>query len=125
MIFQDFVRYDMRCDENVEWARSGVWSPYLEEARDAPAGAATEPPRPRSRISQQSLASSLIPKFDAGYRQDSGAALLITGVDLWGANGRRSRSPAPPCGRPATDPGRATAALTRGPSTRSFSGSTS
>ena len=79
VIFQDFVRYDMRFDENVGVGEISVARPYLEEA----AAGNGAPPEPIAVASERSLASSLLPRFPAGYRQMLGRR-FGEGVDLSG-----------------------------------------
>src|SRR5256884_6674475 len=62
VIFQDFVRYDMRFDENI-----GVGE--IESVRaqlDAPDG---ETPQNIRTAADNSLAASLLPRFEKGYQQ--------------------------------------------------------
>jgi ATP-binding cassette, subfamily B, bacterial len=98
VIFQDFVRYDMRFDENVgvgeieevrEYLGGGGWkgegaatgSPSVPATADAPA----LPPPPATLVdaAERSLASSLLPKLPGGYRQMLGRR-FEEGVDLSG-----------------------------------------
>ncbi len=82
VIFQDFVRYDMRFDENVGVGEIGGVAEYFANARAATA----EPPAPPTQIvasAEQSLASSLLPRFATGYRQMLGRR-FEEGVDLSG-----------------------------------------
>jgi len=77
VIFQDFVRYDMRFDENV-----GVGE--IESVRDYLDNGATSPtPAPLVHAAEESLASSLLPRLPAGYRQMLGRR-FDDGVDLSG-----------------------------------------
>jgi ATP-binding cassette subfamily B protein len=80
VIFQDFVRYDMRFDENV-----GVGE--VEEVRDyldaEPTTGITAPPPIISTAADKSLASSLLPRLTGGYRQMLGRR-FDGGVDLSG-----------------------------------------
>ena len=82
VIFQDFVRYDMRFDENVGVGEIAGVSGYLAAVRDAPANGATPPPAIVD-ASDRSLASSLLPRFARGYRQMLGRR-FEDGVDLSG-----------------------------------------
>src|SRR4051812_17819209 len=84
VIFQDFVRYDMRFDENVGVGEIHEVSEYLETARDASNGNAPPPP-PVAVVdaSERSLAASLLPRFADGYRQMLGRR-FEDGVDLSG-----------------------------------------
>jgi ATP-binding cassette subfamily B protein len=87
VIFQDFVRYDLRMDENI-----GVGE--IEDVRDEfdqvwgmedPKTAADARPTPGQIIAaaEKSLASSLLPKMAAGYRQMLGRR-FEGGVNLSG-----------------------------------------
>jgi ATP-binding cassette subfamily B protein len=116
VIFQDFVRYDMRFDENIGVGEISAAREYLEAAppvvsptipkrgrggRSSPpaqAGNGGEPPlagqstpaaipenlpAPLRSAAEQSLASSLLPRLPAGYRQMLGRR-FDDGVDLSG-----------------------------------------
>ena len=103
VIFQDFVRYDMAFDENIAVGEIGEAAQYLAEVggrrSDAVAGAngAAAPSGERSLVAaahvqpptaivaaaDQSLASSLLPRLPAGYRQMLGRR-FEGGVDLSG-----------------------------------------
>jgi ATP-binding cassette, subfamily B, bacterial len=81
VIFQDFVRYDMRFDENVGVGEIDVSRDYLETQRNG-----AEPSTPIAPIvdaADRSLASSLLPKLSGGYRQMLGRR-FAEGVDLSG-----------------------------------------
>jgi ATP-binding cassette subfamily B protein len=85
VIFQDFVRYDMRLDENIGVGRIDETRTYL----DAVAGqgpksvpTATIIP-PIVTAAEDSLASTLIPRLPHGYRQMLGKR-FDDGVDLSG-----------------------------------------
>jgi ATP-binding cassette, subfamily B, bacterial len=82
VIFQDFVRYDMRFDENVGVGEIDEVTEYLAMVRDAPQNGA-EPPAAVVDASERSLASSLLPRFERGYRQMLGRR-FDDGVDLSG-----------------------------------------
>jgi ATP-binding cassette subfamily B protein len=75
VIFQDFVRYDMRFDEN-----SGVGE--IESVRDALA-ANNGVPETIQTAATNSLAASLLPRFAHGYQQMLGRR-FEEGVDLSG-----------------------------------------
>jgi len=77
VIFQDFVRYDMRFDENVGVGEIESVRGYLDN------GAGASPPDPLVHAADQSLASSLLPRLPAGYRQMLGRR-FDEGVDLSG-----------------------------------------
>ena len=83
VIFQDFVRYDMRFDENVGVGEIQGVSEYLARARDATSEGPEVPPDSLVDASERSLASSLLPKFASGYRQMLGRR-FDDGVDLSG-----------------------------------------
>ena len=77
VIFQDFVRYDMRFDENVGVGEIESVRGYLDN------GASSPTPEPLVYAADQSLASSLLPRLPAGYRQMLGRR-FEDGVDLSG-----------------------------------------
>ena len=77
VIFQDFVRYDMRFDENVGVGEIESVRGYLDD------GATTAPPAALVDAADQSLASSLLPRLPGGYRQMLGRR-FDDGVDLSG-----------------------------------------
>jgi ATP-binding cassette, subfamily B, bacterial len=77
VIFQDFVRYDMRFDENVGVGEIESVREYLDD------GATTPTPAPLVHAADQSLASSLLPRLAGGYRQMLGRR-FDDGVDLSG-----------------------------------------
>jgi ATP-binding cassette, subfamily B, bacterial len=83
VIFQDFVRYDMRFDENVGVGEIEGVSGYLAEVRDAPREVVITPPDAVVDASERSLASTLLPRFESGYRQMLGRR-FDDGVDLSG-----------------------------------------
>src|SRR3982750_1315084 len=88
VIFQDFVRYDMRFDENVGVGEIEEVSDYLAEVRDATNGAAPPPPTAVVDASERSLAATLLPRFADGYRQMLGRR-FEDGVALSGGGGRQ------------------------------------
>jgi ATP-binding cassette subfamily B protein len=85
VIFQDFVRYDMRFDENVGVGEIQGVTAYLDKARDATATSESPdaPPVALVEAADRSLASSLLPRFEQGYRQMLGRR-FDDGVDLSG-----------------------------------------
>ena len=83
VIFQDFVRYDMRFDENVGVGEIDGVSAYLAEVRDVEPDAAGTPPAALVDAADRSLASSLLPRFADGYQQMLGRR-FDDGVDLSG-----------------------------------------
>jgi len=76
VIFQDFVRYDMRFDENIGVGEINAVEQALE-GTDQPVPTLIE------NAAEQSLAASLLPKFKDGYRQMLGRR-FENGVDLSG-----------------------------------------
>src|SRR5205807_9955839 len=66
VIFQDFVRYDMRFDENVGVGEVEIVRDYLDSAPDAPNGG---PPTSIASAAEKSLAASLLPRLPGSYRQ--------------------------------------------------------
>src|SRR5215217_3992087 len=66
VIFQDFVRYDMRFDENIGVGEIEAARPYLDGNRtNGGAPSAT----PITAAAEQSLASALLPRLPGGYQQ--------------------------------------------------------
>ncbi|HMI58920.1 MAG TPA: ABC transporter ATP-binding protein, partial [Gemmatimonadaceae bacterium] len=67
VIFQDFVRFDMRFDENIGVGEIGRVRGYLDHVE----GDGAEPPVPAELVdaAEQSLAASLLPRFVGGYQQ--------------------------------------------------------
>jgi ATP-binding cassette, subfamily B, bacterial len=77
VIFQDFVRYDMRFDENVGVGEIEAARGHLDAERDGT-------PMPAiADASQRSLAASLLPRLPKGYHQMLGRR-FDEGVDLSG-----------------------------------------
>jgi len=76
VIFQDFVRYDMRFDENI-----GVGE--IEDVDAALETDDADTPREIVSAAEHSLAASLLPRFKDGYRQMLGRR-FENGVDLSG-----------------------------------------
>ena len=82
VIFQDFVRYDMRFDENIAVGEIDSAREYLERApRDD--DASIEPHPSVASAAERSLAASLLPRLPARYRQMLGRR-FEQGVDLSG-----------------------------------------
>ena len=91
VVFQDFVRYDLRFDENIGVGGIEIAGPYLDtlnatkvsdETRDA--NAAGDGVRTRiAEAAERSLAASLLPRLPHGYRQMLGRR-FEGGVDLSG-----------------------------------------
>jgi ATP-binding cassette subfamily B protein len=82
VIFQDFVRYDMRFEENIAVGEIDSAREYLDQVprSDDPAA----PPHPAvESAAERSLASSLLPRLPARYRQMLGRR-FEQGVDLSG-----------------------------------------
>ena len=75
VIFQDFVRYDMRFDENIGVGEIESVRAELEKKNGTPAAITT--------AAENSLASSLLPRFSKGYQQMLGRR-FDDGVDLSG-----------------------------------------
>jgi ATP-binding cassette subfamily B protein len=75
VIFQDFVRYDMRFDENIGVGEIESVRTELETGDRVPESIDT--------AAQNSLAASLLPRFPLGYRQMLGRR-FEEGVDLSG-----------------------------------------
>jgi ATP-binding cassette subfamily B protein len=84
VIFQDFVRYDLRFDENIAVGRIDRVREYLEAA-EAPSGGEGGVPVPASiqTAARQSLAATFLPRLPGGYRQVLGR-LFDGGVELSG-----------------------------------------
>jgi ATP-binding cassette subfamily B protein len=83
VIFQDFVRYDMRFDENVGVGEVEAVREYLD-AEPVAAGAAASPaPLVIASAAEKSLAASLLPRLPGSYRQMLGRR-FEGGVDLSG-----------------------------------------
>ena len=74
VIFQDFVRYDMRFDQNIAVGRIEDMEHQLERG---------QPPAALVDAAEKSLAASLLPRFPNGYRQMLGRR-FEGGVDLSG-----------------------------------------
>ena len=108
VIFQDFVRYDMKFDENIGVGQIGGVREYLDDGASAdepgrgsgvgadarhapgpgpdsvpPTRSSAPVPEPIRSAADQSLASSLLPRLPQGYRQMLGRR-FEEGVDLSG-----------------------------------------
>ena len=75
VIFQDFVRYDMRFDENIGVGEIESVRADLDKSNGTPAAI--------SAAAENSLAASLLPRFTKGYQQMLGRR-FDDGVDLSG-----------------------------------------
>lgn len=75
VIFQDFVRYDMRFDENIGVGEIDSVRADLEKTNGTPPAITT--------AAENSLAASLLPRFSKGYQQMLGRR-FEEGVDLSG-----------------------------------------
>ncbi|MDQ3242182.1 MAG: ATP-binding cassette domain-containing protein, partial [Gemmatimonadota bacterium] len=75
VIFQDFVRYDMRFDENIGVGEIESVRADLEKSNGVPDSI--------EAAARNSLAASLLPRFPLGYRQMLGRR-FEEGVDLSG-----------------------------------------
>src|SRR5215212_3736133 len=75
VIFQDFVRYDMRFDENIGGGEIDSVRAQLAEGDEVPESIDT--------AARNSLAATLLPRFPLGYRQMLGRR-FDDGVDLSG-----------------------------------------
>ena len=81
VIFQDFVRYDMRFDENVGVGEVEDVRDYLDAEPSAANGVSRR--RRSRRAAEKSLAASLLPRLPGAYRQMLGRR-FDDGVDLSG-----------------------------------------
>ena len=75
VIFQDFVRYDMRFDENIGVGEIDSVRADLDKSNGTPLAIST--------AAENSLAASLLPRFEKGYQQMLGRR-FDDGVDLSG-----------------------------------------
>ena len=75
VIFQDFVRYDMRFDENIGVGEIDSVRADLEKSNGTPTAI--------TKAAENSLAASLLPRFTKGYQQMLGRR-FDDGVDLSG-----------------------------------------
>ena len=84
VIFQDFVRFDMRFDENIGVGEIATAQAYLDASGNGTAAAVLpEVPSALRTAAEQSLATSLLPRLPGGYRQMLGRR-FEEGVDLSG-----------------------------------------
>ena len=91
VIFQDFVRYDLRFDENVGVGEIDDVRTYLdsssaskqEDLRENKGNGKAEVPGSIVSASEKSLAASLLPRFSKGYQQMLGRR-FDEGVELSG-----------------------------------------
>jgi ATP-binding cassette subfamily B protein len=83
VIFQDFVRYDMRFDENVGVGEVEGVREYLDAELETDAPVSVAPPEPIATAAEKSLAASLLPRLPGAYRQMLGRR-FDQGVDLSG-----------------------------------------
>ncbi|HZS59592.1 MAG TPA: ABC transporter ATP-binding protein [Gemmatimonadaceae bacterium] len=83
VIFQDFVRYDMRFDENIGVGRIDQTEDYLKHAVASENGAAPPVPPKIESAAHDSLADTLLPRLPKGYAQMLGRR-FEDGVDLSG-----------------------------------------
>ena len=81
-IFQDFVRYDLRFDENIGVGALDALQSYFDLSDNGPPGSAAVPV-PIAAAAERSLATSLLPGFPEGYRQMLGHR-FDGGVELSG-----------------------------------------
>jgi ATP-binding cassette subfamily B protein len=82
VIFQDFVRFDMRFDENIGVGEIGDVRDYFD-SHEAIGSANGDTPAPIRGAAERSLATSLLPRLNDGYRQMLGRR-FEGGVDLSG-----------------------------------------
>ncbi|HVE78959.1 MAG TPA: ABC transporter ATP-binding protein [Gemmatimonadaceae bacterium] len=83
VIFQDFVRYDMRFDENIAVGEIGRVRDYLDDTATNGSGPDVATAPPIATAAEQSLAATLLPRFPGGYRQMLGRR-FEGGLDLSG-----------------------------------------
>ncbi|MGH7886995.1 MAG: ATP-binding cassette domain-containing protein, partial [Candidatus Binatia bacterium] len=86
VIFQDFMRYDLRFDENVGIGEISKVQDYLNAAQNGNAAAsngAGQVPETIVAAAEKSLATTLLPRLAQGYRQMLGRR-FEGGVDLSG-----------------------------------------
>jgi ATP-binding cassette subfamily B protein len=88
VIFQDFVRYAMRFDENIGVGEIDKVQAYLDQLENETSNgnqavSASPAPEPITSAADKSLASTLLGRFTSGYRQMLGRR-FEGGVDLSG-----------------------------------------
>lgn len=83
VIFQDFVRYDMRFDENIGVGEVEDVRNYLDAEAASNNGDGALPPPSIAGAAEKSLAASLLPRLPGSYRQMLGRR-FDQGVDLSG-----------------------------------------
>lgn len=83
VIFQDFVRYDMRFDENVGVGEVDEVREYLDMQPSTNGNGSATPPSVLVSAAEKSLAASLLPRLPSSYRQMLGRR-FDDGVDLSG-----------------------------------------
>jgi ATP-binding cassette subfamily B protein len=80
VIFQDFVQYDLRFDENIGVGEIDLVRDYFDRSDSAGANGT---PEPILTAAEKSLASSLLARFPQGYKQMLGRR-FDNGLDLSG-----------------------------------------
>lgn len=84
VVFQDFIRFQMRLDENIGVGHIESVAHYLDESLRERAAQGDRPVPDCIRIAaEQSLASSLLPRLPDGYRQMLGN-YFVEGIQLSG-----------------------------------------
>jgi ATP-binding cassette, subfamily B, bacterial len=83
VIFQDFVRFDFRFDENIAVGRIEETQDYLARASASSNGSAPPIPEKIESAAKDSLADTLLPRLPKGYAQMLGRR-FEEGVDLSG-----------------------------------------
>jgi ATP-binding cassette subfamily B protein len=85
VIFQDFVRYDLRFGENIAVGRIAAVRGYMDDAldRNVEGAAATPVPHSVRDAAERSLAATLLPRLPNGYGQMLGR-YFDDGVELSG-----------------------------------------
>lgn len=85
VIFQDFMRYDLRFDENIGVGEISKARDYLNAAQNGSAASSVDGQVPETIVAaaEKSLATTLLPRLAEGYRQMLGRR-FEGGVDLSG-----------------------------------------